>query len=149
MEAKTKKIFIATSIIGALAIAVAAILLTSKKKKLQTLIKEGSPDVLSPASQTTVSSIFPLNFASGSTASEKNDIRVVQRYLNAKNINLSLLQVPLAEDGIFGPKTRSTLLSIEGVSEVSSDLYQSMVTYLAAQDTSITDPSVVKNDLTE
>ena len=76
-----------------------------------------------------------------------NDIKVVQRYLNAKNINLSLLQVPLSEDGIFGPKTRSTLLSIEGVSEVSSDLYQSMINYLASQDTSALDPSTVKNDL--
>ena len=149
MDAKTKKIFIVSSVIGALAIGGAAIALTSKRKKLQTLIKEGSPDVLAPASQTSSGSVLPLNYASGSTSAEINDIKVVQRYLNAKNINLSLLQIPLSEDGIFGPKTRATLLSIEGVSEVTSSLYQSMVDYLASQDTGTTDPSVLKNDLTQ
>jgi hypothetical protein len=149
MEAKTKKIFIVSSVIGVFAIGAAAIALTGKRKKLQTLIKQGSPDVLAPASQTTSSSVFPLTYASGDTIAETNDIKVVQRYLNAKNINLSLLQIPLSEDGIFGPKTRSTLLNIEGVSEVSSDLFQSMVNYLASQDTSTADPSVLKNDLTQ
>jgi hypothetical protein len=147
MNAKNKKIFIASSIIGALAIAVAAIILTGKRKKLQTLIKAGSPDVIVPAYDTAPDSIFPLNFASGRTTAEMNDIKVVQRYLNAKNSGSGMFQVPLAEDGIFGPKTRSALLSIEGVSEVTSTLYQNMTDYLSAQQT--TDPSVIKNDLTQ
>jgi hypothetical protein len=147
MNAKNKKIFIASSIIGALAITVAAIILTSKRKKLQTLIKAGSPDVLVPAYETTPMSIFPLNFASGRTTAEMNDIKVVQRYLNAKNTNLSLFSVPLSEDGIFGPKTRAALLSAENVSEVTETLYQSMVDYLSSQGTA--DPSVAKNDLTQ
>jgi hypothetical protein len=145
MQAQTKKIVIISSIAGAIVLTAGAIILSSKRKKLQALIKAGSPDVLIPANKTTSASLFPLNFASGSTTAENNAIKVVQRYLNAKNSNLSLMQIPLSEDGIFGVKTRSMLQKVEGVNEVSSSLYQTMAGYLSSGTSN--DPSILKNDL--
>jgi hypothetical protein len=147
MKEQTKKIVIASSIIGALVIVGGAILLRNKRKKLEALIKSGSGDVLIPASKTDTSILFPINFASGDSAADKNAIKVVQRYLNSRNTSMSLMNIPLSEDGIFGTKTRSMLLIIEGVSEVSSSLYQSMVSFLSSGGYSGTDPAVLKNDL--
>lgn len=145
MKANTKKIVIVSSIIGAIILTAGAVILSSKRKKLQALIKAGSADVIIPANETTSSSLFPINFASGNNIAEINAIKVIQRYLNAKNSSLSLMQIPLSEDGIFGVKTRSMLQKVEGVNEVSSDLYQNMINYLSSA--SISDPGVIKNDL--
>jgi hypothetical protein len=155
MEAKTKKIFIATSIIGAIVIGVTAIILTSRKKKVAALVKAGSKDVIAPASATLSGTIFPLQSGSGTTTADNNAVKVVQRYLNAKGSNLT-------EDGLFGPNTTAALLSTEAVSQVSLTLYNSMVDYLSSQVnpvpdllspdaqpySSSTDPTVAKNDLT-
>lgn len=157
MQAKTKKILVASSIIGAIAILATAMVIRNKRKKLEAKITAGSPDVIEPAKATTTSVLFPLKRGSGKNTAEKNAVRVVQRYINAKSVIHWWLQVgSLEEDGLFGSLTESALLKLAGVKEVSYTMYKEMQNYLApapdllspnAAPYKMTDPSVVKNDL--
>jgi hypothetical protein len=170
METKTKKILIASSIIGALLIVGSAILLRSRRKKLEDKIKQGSDDVLVPAQETVSQVIFPIKRGYGATIAEKNVVKVVQRYINAKSSAGVIHIVSLVEDGLFGPLTESALYKLFSVKEVSYSLYKEMYNYLYQVPTYLsketggysgsyitgttgkytgdkTDPSVVKNDL--
>jgi hypothetical protein len=86
MQPKMKKIVIASSIIGAIVIVATAIAMNSKRKKLQAKVTAGSPDVIEPAKSTSGSVIFPLKKGMGTTVAEKNAVKVVQRYINAKSM---------------------------------------------------------------
>lgn len=159
MQANTKKLVVAGSILGALAITVTAIIL-SKRKKLEAKIKAGSQDVIAPAQSTTTMILFPLHNGSGKTVAEKNAVKVVQRYINAKSTVYSWLQVmTIKEDGLFGPLTEAALVKIAGVKEVSYSFYLDMQSFLQAPQSTVpdllspgadpynSDPSVQKNNL--
>jgi hypothetical protein len=165
MEAKTKKIILIGSILGGLGI-ITYFLLSGKRKALLAKIKAGSTDVIVPAQSTISSVAFPLKNGSGSTTAEKNAVKVVQRYINAKSSINSFLGIDiLKEDGIFGPLTEAALYKLQGVKTVSYSVYLDMQSYLSsapellstnasAYDSGIptyldpnTDPYVVKNDL--
>lgn len=153
MQAKTKKIVIASSIIGAIVIVSTALIIRNKRKKLEAKILGGSTDVVEPAKTTTTSVIFPLKRGSGTNTAEKNAVKVIQRYINAKGIlNPWLLITILKEDGIFGPLTEAALLKLAGIKEVSYSLYKDMEAYISTQSvlttTTSTDPNVQKNNLT-
>lgn len=153
-----KKILITTSLIGAIVIVGGALILRSRRKKLEKKIAEGSEDILAPAALTTTSVIFPLKKGYGINTEEKNAVKVVQRYINAKSEAGIIKLVPLAEDGIFGPLTESALYALAGVKEVSYSYYREMYNFLnkvpqyLSKDTgpytgSSTDPSIQKNSL--
>jgi hypothetical protein len=134
MQAQTKKIVIASSIIGAIIITV-VIILRTRRKKLEGLINSGSADVINNANTTTTSILFPLKQGSGKTTAEKNAVKVVQRYLNAKRIVNSWLNISaLKEDGLFGPLTEDALYKLATVTEVSYTLYKQMQAYLSTPD---------------
>jgi len=151
-----KKIVIAGSILGGLAV-IAAFVVRAKRKKLEASIMEGSPDVIIAAKSTTTSVIFPLKTGSGKTTAEKNAVKVVQRYLNQKSSNSWLMTIaPLKEDGLFGALTEASLSRVHGVKQVSYSLYKEMEAYLTptllspnapAYKATSTDPAVVKNNL--
>lgn len=160
MQASTKKMVITASIIGALVIVVIAFVIRSKRKKLEAKIKEGSSDIIIPAKETTSSIIFPLKRGSGITTAEKNAVKLVQRYINAKTVLQWWLRLgPLEEDGIFGPITETALSRFAGVKEVSYSLYKEMQSYLykvpaylspetpAYKAPASTDPAIQKNDI--
>jgi hypothetical protein len=163
MQAQTKKIVIIGSVIGAILIGAAAIIF-SKRKTLEKKIQSGSSDVINPANATATTIMFPLQNGSGKTTAEKNAVKVVQRYINAKSADYSWLQISiLTEDGIFGPLTEGALYKMMGVKQVSYSLYMDMQSYLTAipkyldpstpgytgpaPTGNITDPAIVKNDL--
>lgn len=158
MQPKMKKIVIATSIIGAIAILTGAFIIRSKRKKLQAQIQSGSPDIIEPAKQTTTSVLFPLKRGSGTNTAEKNAVKVVQRYINAKGLVHWWLQInPLTEDGIFGEKTETALNKLASVKQVSFSFYKEMQSFLtpvpsllapgATSYKSSLDPQVAKNDI--
>lgn len=156
MEAKTKKIVIASSIIGALILVTGAFILRAKRKKLEQKIQEGSEDILEPAQKTASEVVFPLRKGSGVNEAEKNAVKVVQRYINAKG-TVGLLQlVTIEEDGIFGIRTETALNKLSGINEVSYSLYKEMYnflnqvpTYLKQDSAGYTgiDPIVEKNNI--
>ena len=151
-----KKIVIAGSILGGLAI-IAAFVVRAKRKKLEASIKEGSPDVVVASKSTINSVVFPLKQGSGKTTAENNAVKVVQRYLNQKSANSWLMTLaPLKEDGLFGPLTEASLTRVHGVKQVSFSLYKEMEAFLTpvllspnapAYKANSTDPTVVKNNL--
>jgi hypothetical protein len=154
MEAKMKKIVIASSIIGALVIVTTAIIFRSKRKKLEAKIKAGNTDVTIPASRTISSVVFPIKYGSGTTIAEQNAVKVVQRYINAKQNEVwhVIPRIPLQEDGIFGPLTESALYGMAGVKQVSYSFYTQMQDYLntpvaPSSDSSVIDPSMQKNNI--
>jgi hypothetical protein len=131
MDTKTKKIVIVSSVIGVLAIAATAIILRGKRKSLQAKIASGSRDVISPAQTTSSLVSFPIGQGSSTTAAQKNAVKVVQRYINAKaSVNSYLGIGMLKEDGIFGPLTEAALYKLAGIREVSYSLYMDMQNYL-------------------
>lgn len=150
-----KKIVIASSIIGAIAI-VAAVVIRRKRKKLEDDILAGSPDIVGVAKQSTASVVFPLKKGSGVTTAEKNAVKVVQRYINARSSRSWYLGVPIiSEDGLFGPLTEASLQKLTAVKEVSYSLYKQMQDYLTPVPNMLspnvapysTDPAVQKNNL--
>lgn len=133
MQSKTKKIIIATSIIGAIVVLTGAIIIRSRRKKLQASIAEGSPEILEPAAAnvSTSSVAFPLKKGYGRTDDEKAAVRVIQRYINAKKVTQFWLNIDtLDEDGLFGSLTENALYKLAGVKEVSWSLYKDMQNYL-------------------
>jgi hypothetical protein len=163
MQAKTKKIVIISSIIGVAALA-GGIFLFGKRKSLEAKIKAGNTDVLGPAKGTGTMTMFPLKKGSGVNTAEKNAVKVVQRYLNAKSTVYSWLAVlPLAEDGSFGPLTESALSKLAGVTQVSYSFYLDMQSFLASGPSTVPeyldpsapgysgatglDPKIIKNNL--
>jgi hypothetical protein len=159
MDAKMKKIVVAGSIIGALAIVTAAFVIRSRRRKLEKKILSGSSDVLVPAETTVSSVIFPLKkgagYGSGNTA-ENDAVKVVQRYINAKTAEGLSGALILVEDGDFGPLTESALYKLAGVREVSYSFYKEMREYLYkvpeylskdAPSYGTTDPVIEKNSL--
>jgi hypothetical protein len=154
MDAKMKKVVIATSIIGALAVVTTALILRSRRKKLEKKIENGSQDVIVPASETTTQVIFPLKKGSGyNNVAENNAVKVVQRYINAKGTVGTIVLFTLDEDGMFGPQTESALYKLASVKEVSYSYYKEMSNYLIEvpfylnKDSANTDPNVTKNSL--
>jgi hypothetical protein len=132
MTANTKKIVIASSIIGAIVIVATAITIRNKRKKLEAKIKAGSVDVIEPSVATISSVSFPLKKGSGVTTAERNAVKVVQRYLNTKTAMSFWMQMAkLQEDGVFGPLTEETLSKFAGVKEVSYSLYKDMQSSLS------------------
>lgn len=138
MQAKTKKLIITSSILGAIAVLAAVMIIRSKRKKLEASIAAGSPEILEASNSAKINlasmstTLFPLKKGSGVTATEKDAVRLVQRYINARSqLQWWLQVVPLAEDGIFGNLTESALYKLAGVKEVSWSLYKEMQNYLA------------------
>jgi hypothetical protein len=136
MTGKSKKILIATSLIGAMIIAGTAIVISRRKRKdLERKLLLGNTDVIDQAKETDSAVVFPLQNGAGySNTPENNAVKLVQRYLNMKiketsYIGLSLLD----EDGKFGSQTQSALFRIAGVSTVSYSLYKTMQTALIPQ----------------
>lgn len=163
-----KKIVIISSVIGGIAIIGAVIMMRGKRKKLEAKIKAGSPDVINPSKATITMVAFPLKKGSGVTDAEKNAVKVVQRYVNAKaNVYSSLGIGMLTEDGLFGPLTEAALYKLSGVKQVAYSLYVDMQNYLTSAPELLTpnpqagdsglpdylsnsdsiDPSVLKNDI--
>lgn len=133
MQARTKKIVVTAVIAGVISIFVIAMLIRSKRKKLEALINSGSPDIVQPAKATvSVSSVaFPLKKGYGKTTAEKNAVRLVQRYINAKSVYNPWLQVGIIdEDGIFGSITEDALVKLTGTSQVSYSKYMEMQSFL-------------------
>jgi len=155
MTAKSKKILIATSLIGALIIAGTAIIISRRKRKeLERKIDLGNTDVLDQAKETDSAVVFPLQNGAGySSTPENNAVKLVQRYLNMKIKETSYIGLGLLnEDGKFGSVTQTALFRIAGVSSVSYSLYKNMQTalipvYLSKDAPAYTDPKISSFDI--
>jgi hypothetical protein len=128
MQAKTKKIIIASSIIGAIAIVAGYIIVRRRKRtQLEQSILAGSPNL---TSDETVGKLieWPLKYGSGYLSdSERASVRTVQAYLNKKmNENNVYALSPLIVDGHFGGATETALIKITGVKQVSYTLFNNM-----------------------
>lgn len=136
MEAKTKKIVIASSIIGAIAI-VAGIMVIRSRNKKNTLEKTILATVDSPTiDDKPVGKLieWPLKYGSGYLSdSERECVKTVQSYLNKKIIENNVNALPiLTVDGHFGDSTQNALQKIAGVSQVSYTLHGTMESYVKA-----------------
>jgi hypothetical protein len=158
MNTKTKKIVIASSIIGAIIIVSGTLLIRAKRKKLEKQLEEGSEDILIPAQSTIGQVIFPLKKGAGVNTAEKNAVKVVQRYINARAKVGFFQLISIQEDGIFGPLTEAGLYKLTGLYEVSYSLYKDMYNYLNTVPDYLSkdmspysgniDPNIEKNNLT-
>jgi hypothetical protein len=135
MESKTKKIVIASSIIGAIAIIAGAIILRQRRKRtqLENTILAGSPNVNNISDiQSGPLILWPLKFGSGYLSdTDSTAIKVIQMYLNRKINENNVYSLPVLNvDGRFGLLTQTALHKIAGVKEVSYTLYNQMESYL-------------------
>lgn len=127
MNPKTKKIVIISSVVAVAAVITGIVIILSRKKKFALNTDKGSTDVIVPARATTTSAVFPLKNGTGITTAERNAVKIVQRYLNAKKAAI----IPLVEDGRFGGLTESALFKLTGLRQVSHALWSEMVDALS------------------
>ena len=140
MQAKTKKIVIAGSIIGTIALVAGFFIVRGNRraKDIKKALQLGNPNVEnignSTSGNTTAGLIeYPLRLGYGYTGrdAERSYVMVVQLYLNKKIKENNVFGLSaLVVDGRFGPKTESALLKIAGVKQVTYTLYRQMQTYL-------------------
>lgn len=123
-------------IAGAVLVAgtIAGILITRRRREAK---KMGVPSpgvgaILSEGAGITAPPLWPLKRGSGRNDTEKGLVRNVQRFLNIQNEKVSGFgSEALVVDGLFGPLTEAMLQRTEGVSQVSKDLYNSMLKQLS------------------
>jgi hypothetical protein len=138
MDARKKKIIIVTSVIGALVLVATAVLARrlAKRKALERTLRVVSPNV--GTGETEYSGgpliIWPVKNGSGYlSASERDVVRTIQRYLNKKINQNNIYSLPLlVVDGYFGGKTENALNKIAGVRQVSYTLFHQMDAYLGS-----------------
>jgi len=133
MQPKMKKILIAGSIVGVIAL-VAGFLIVRRRKTsdVDKGLLAGFPNVEGLGDKPVGKLIeWPLKYGSGYLSdSERNSVRTVQIWLNKKIIENNVYALPiLTVDGYFGSRTENALQKIAGVKQVSYTLHNTMENY--------------------
>ena len=132
---KNQKVLIAIISVVIVAIITTSLISARKRKIMESkVLGDQDKDSIHPFSPTPTNVqqvVYPLKRGAGYTIPAENTVvKIVQKWLNSKIIDMGLKVSMLNVDGKFGPLTEGVLYKVKGVKTVSYTLYKSIETEL-------------------